>query len=104
MASRTWNRAAAGALAAVLALSVPAAVAAGEREPAGRARRQGTRTPSSLVTGLIGQAWSLLTSVWGKDGVLIDPDGAPVARDYMRSGRYGDFSAGPTRPIQGPLP
>lgn len=75
MPSRTWNRAAAYGLAAALALAVPAVAAAGEREPAGRARRQvaSSRLPAG---GVVGQAWAwVMRAWWGKNGVLIDPNG-----------------------------
>jgi hypothetical protein len=74
MPSRTWNRAAAYGLAAALALAVPAVAAAGEREPAGRARRQvaSSRLPAVSAAG---QAWAWLIGVWGKNGPLIDPNG-----------------------------
>jgi hypothetical protein len=75
MPSRTSNRAAACGLAVALALAVPAIAAPGEREPAGRARRQVASSRLPAVSA-VGQAWAwLMRAWWGKNGVLIDPNG-----------------------------
>jgi hypothetical protein len=75
MALRRWNRAAALALTAAVALTVPVAASAGERAPARRAGRQAA-TARAPQASLLVQAWSWLSVLWAKEGVLIDPDGA----------------------------
>lgn len=92
MASRRWNRAAALALATAVALTVPVAASAGERAPARRAGRQAAAAPAPQAN-LLAQAWSWLSVLWAKEGVLIDPDGARLRDSAWGKGDAGTFAA-----------
>jgi len=75
------KRTVACALAAALALAAAAPAAAAERSrPSGR-QSAGERTISAAVggvTGVAGAVWRTIRALWGEEGGMIDPDGAPV--------------------------
>lgn len=91
-----WNRTAAMAVAASLLLASAApALAAGGREERTRSRRQlaGHRLPE---TGITGQVIGWIRAVFGAEGGLIDPNGAPVPSSGNSGGSgQGTLCAGP---------
>jgi hypothetical protein len=72
---KTWKSRSAFLLVGVLILAGPGTLLAGERQPLKR-EYEGRRSPA---VSLVGQVWGWLTSVWAKEGALINPDGLRVS-------------------------
>jgi hypothetical protein len=91
MTATTWRHGSALALAAALVLAAPLPLTAGERQVP-RREAAGTRDPA---VRLVGQVWRWMENVWGKEGVIIIPDGLSVQREGRDGGAMSEPAGEP---------